>query len=326
MQKKISIIIPFFNESEILEKLYYQINESVKKLNIDYEIICIDDGSSDQTFKKLVDINKKNNNWKIFSLSRNFGHQAAIATGLQVSTGDFIAVMDADLQDPPEFLSSMLEKLLEGYDVVYCVRKSRKGNIIKRLCYKTFYILLSKISSIHIPMDAGDFCLMNRKVVNILNKLKEKSRYVRGLRSWVGFSQASYDYDRAARIGGKPKYTYLKLINLALDGITNFSSLPLRLATFLGFALAFTSLIFATVIVFLKLLSSSYFIEGATLTRVLILFLGSIQLIAIGIIGEYIGKIFLEVKSRPISIIKDFKGISKEEIVKLNKNNIFDIG
>ena len=319
---KLSFIIPFYNEEDVVKNLFLSIKEAIDRKISDHEIICIDDGSTDNTFDELKKARDLNKNCKIISLTRNFGHQAAISTGLEVAEGDYILVIDADLQDPPIVLNKLLEKINQGYEIIYCVRNKREGSIIKNFFYKSFYLLLKNVSDINIPLDSGDFCLISKKALNNIKTLRERSRFFRGLRAWVGFKQAEFRYDRKDRKIGKSKYSYLKLINLAFDGITSFSNAPLRLSMITGFILAFISFISVIFLTVLKITNPETFIEGTTLTRVLILFVGGIQLISLGIIGEYISKIFVEVKKRPISLINETNGLNKEQIDKLKNNDL----
>ena len=207
MAEKISIIAPFFNEDLSIESFYNRLSNTLRSLKIEYEVICIDDGSTDQTYKELIEINKKDEKWKIVSLSRNFGHQSAITVGQKLADGDFVGIIDSDLQDPPELFKKLLDKILEGYDCVYAVRKTRKENIFLNMSYKFFYYLINKISNTNMPRDTGDFCLITKQLNNKIISLKEKSRFVRGLRSWVGFKQTELLYDRDRREKGKSKYS-----------------------------------------------------------------------------------------------------------------------
>ena len=321
--KKLSIVVPFYNEESGIKKLFLAVDEAIEKCKLDeYEIICIDDGSTDKTLSELKKISKNNDNYKIISLSRNFGHQAAISTGLEMAEGEYIFIIDADLQDPPIVLKELIDKIREGYEIVYCVRNKREGSLIKRFFYKSFYLLLKNVSNINIPLDSGDFCLITRRALNNIKSLRERSRFFRGIRAWVGFKQAEFRYDREDRKIGKSKYSYWKLINLAFDGITGFSNVPLRISMFTGFLFAFLSFIFVIFLTVLKISNPETFIEGTTLTRILILFVGGIQLIFLGIIGEYLSKIFIEVKKRPISLVNEIIGFNESQISKLKNNDL----
>src|SRR5947208_7486646 len=230
----ISIIIPAFNEGDGLRLLHRRLLGCAVTWDEDYEIILVDDGSTDQTLAVAEELAFDDVNLKVVSLSRNFGHQAAVTAGLEQARGDLVAVLDADLQDPPEELGRFFQKCREGYDVVYAIRTKRKEGVFKRLSYKLYYRLLASLANITIPLDAGDFCVMNRRAVNALNALPERSRFVRGLRSWIGLRQVGLTYERQARAAGESKYTLAKLLQLALDGVINFSSKPLRLIMVAG--------------------------------------------------------------------------------------------
>ncbi len=323
MSEKISIIAPFFNEEKNIKSFYDRLSKTLNGLNLEYEVICVDDGSMDNTFNKLTEINEKDSKWKIISLSRNFGHQSAITMGQKLASGDFVGIIDTDLQDPPELFKELYKKIKNGYDCVYAVRNSRKENFILNFCYKFFYLLMNKISIINIPRDTGDFCLITKRINSKILSLKEKSRFVRGLRAWVGFKQTDLKYDREKREKGKSKYSILNLFNLALDGITNFSYTPLRLSTIFGTILGVLTLLAALIFVIIKIINPDYFIAGFTLNRFLILFSTSVQLIFLGIIGEYLIKIFLEVKRRPVAIIKNSKGFDQNLVDEVKKDALF---
>lgn len=313
----ISIVIPSYNEEDVLPKLLKHLLPVTSGFQEPCEIIFIDDGSTDRTWQIITNSHKENPLIKGIRFSRNFGHQSAVTAGLKYAGGDAVIIMDADLQDPPEILQKFIDKWKSGYEVVYAVRKKRKESFFKRSSYFIFYRLMRKLSDIEIPLDSGDFCLMDRKVVNQINALPEKNRFIRGLRSWVGFRHIGIEYERHARADGDVKYTLRKLISLALSGLLSFSSIPLRLSSLLGFFIAGTSF-FGFIFFFLyrifdlKLFGYSIKEAPGTATIFLtILFLGGIQLITIGIIGEYIGKIFEEVKQRPTFITDKTLGFIK---------------
>ncbi len=270
-------------------------------------ILFIDDGSEDNTLSILKQACDSDHRMACISLSRNFGHQIAVGAGLRHAIGDLIAVLDADLQDPPELLSQFISQWREGFDVVYGIRANRKVSWFLRACYSNYYRLLNRTANIHIPRDAGDFALMDRKVVNVLTSLPEQRQFVRGLRGWVGFKQIGIKYARPARHAGKPSYNMKRLTRLALDGLLSFSSAPLRLSTWLGVGAAFLGfcyLLYALIV----FMSGKDIPEGWTSTVVLILFLGGIQLIVLGILGEYLGRIFEEVKGRPHYLVNEHAG------------------
>jgi glycosyltransferase involved in cell wall biosynthesis len=239
---------------------------------------------------------------KVVNLSRNFGHQAALTAGLDYARGDAVVCMDGDVQDPPEIIPTLVAQWRDGNDVVYAVRKVRKEGFIKRGCYAAFYRLLRRLSMVSIPLDAGDFALMDRRVVDCLKALPERSRFIRGLRSWVGFRQTGVEYEREKRFAGVPKYSWSKLVHLAVNGLLSFSALPLRMATAVGFMISFCSLLGIIVALYLKLFTDLA-IPGWTATVIPILVLGGIQLLSIGILGEYIAQIFDEVKQRPLYVV-----------------------
>lgn len=315
----ISVIIPAYNEEAILDILIDRLIPVTKTWNEECEILFMDDGSKDATWQMITSYHKKYPFIKGVKFSRNFGHQSAVTAGLRYASGDAVIIIDADLQDPPELLKTFIDKWKDGYDVVYGVRKKRKEGIFKRMAYFIFYRLLSKLSDIDIPLDSGDFCLMDRKVVDKINMLPEKKRFIRGLRVWVGYKHTSIEYERPARAGGEPKYDLFKLVDLALNGLLSFSSLPLRLASIFGLIVAGTSFVgfiffFAYRIFNLKFFGYSIRESPGTATILLtVLFLGGIQLITIGIIGEYLGRIFEEVKGRPTFLIDESIGLDTEE-------------
>jgi dolichol-phosphate mannosyltransferase len=244
---------------------------------------------------------------RLVALARNFGHQAAISAGMDHARGDAVIIMDADLQDPPEVVPDFIAKWREGFEVVYAIRVKRKEGFLKRSAYAVFYRILHSISNINIPLDAGDFCLMDRKVVNVLVNMPERNRFVRGIRSWVGLRQIGLSYERDTRYAGLPKYTFNRLMYLALDGLVSFSYIPLRIITLLGFSVSLVSILLAMFYT-IKKLSSGLNPPGFATLVVSIFFLAGIQLVTIGVIGEYVGRIFEEVKRRPLYVIRQLKG------------------
>jgi glycosyltransferase involved in cell wall biosynthesis len=314
--QKISVIVPCFNEEAVLPKLFERMSAVAPGWGMDYEVICVDDGSRDQTWELLKAQNQKDTRWRCLCFARNFGHQAAVSAGLYHSTGDVVAVMDADLQDPPEELARFLGKWQEGYEVVYAIRQKRKEGWAKRLGYWVFYRLLARLVAFEIPLDSGDFCLMSRRVVEVINAMPERSRFVRGLRAWTGFRQTGMAFERATRAAGEPKYNFRKLFKLAMDGLFSFSAVPLRMATYLGLwvsGFAFTGVVFTLV---QKIFAEQFARIGLAPSPgfptivISVLFLGGVQLICLGILGEYIGRIYDEVKGRPPWIIRDSTGLS----------------
>ena len=314
--QKISIIVPCYNEEAVLPKLFTRMSAVAADWGTDYEIICVDDGSRDRTWELLQAQNQKDPRWRGLSFARNFGHQTAVSAGLYHATGDAAVIIDADLQDPPEEIARMLAKWREGHDVVFAVRKKRMDPFIKRTLAWGFYRLLAKMTPFPIPTEAGDFCLLDRKVMAVINSLPERSRYLRGLRTWCGFKQTALEFERGERAAGVPQYTFKKSFKLAMDGLFSFSAMPLRLATYLGLwvsGFAFAGVVFT----FLQKIFAEQFAKiglapgpGFPTVVISILFLGGVQLICLGILGEYIARIYEEVKGRPLWIIRDRAGIS----------------
>lgn len=308
----ISIVIPIYNEEENLQNLYDRLTAAAPSWKENYEILLVDDGSVDNSLKIMSGFTAKDARVRVIKLSRNFGHQPAISAGIQEAKGDAVVIMDGDLQDPPEELHRFLDKWREGYHVVYAVRTKRKENIFKKVAYATFYRLLAAISDIDIPLDSGDFCVMDRKVVNtIVNEMPEQIRFVRGLRAYAGYKQIGVTYERAERAAGEVKYTFKKLVQLALDGLFGFSNVPLRLATYFGFIIAIPSFFIGIFFVLHRIIGFKVLghspdeIPGTTTLTVGMYFLGGVTLIILGILGEYIGRIYLEVKKRPFFVIDE---------------------
>ena len=305
MSKKISVIVPCFNESENINKTFSRIYECVSKFCKNFEIIFVDDGSTDDSFSKLFLLSKENKELKIVKLSRNFGHQNAIFAGLEHSSGDCIFIIDADLQDPPELFEEMHKKWEQGFQVIYGIRKKREGSIFKIFLYNLYHKIFKLLSNLNNDQDLGDFCLIDKKIKEYLIDLKEKNIYFRGLRNWVGFKQIGIEYTRKNRLEGKSKYSLLKLYNLALNGITNFSSKPLTLIFLSGLLIFLLSIFLIGFYILQKIFNFEFLgvlpdqVAGFyTLIIILILF-GSFNLICLGVIGEYIGRLYEEVKSRP---------------------------
>jgi dolichol-phosphate mannosyltransferase len=302
---KYSVILPIFNEQENLNSLYSRVVKVLVNLKEDYEIIFINDGSQDRTKDILIGLHKKNNKIKIINFSRNFGHQIAVTAGLNFASGDKIAILDADLQDPPEILPIFFAKLNEGYDVVYAIRKKRKENILKRTAYSLFYKTLHLIASVDIPLDSGDFCVLSQRMVKTINSFPERNRFVRGLRSWAGFKQIGLEYEREKRLAGKSKYGLSKLFKLAFDGIFSFSFIPLQIMFILGSVSLFLSIMGIFWATYMKFFTTAYNrVPGFATTTILIMFVGGLQLFSIGIMGEYLRRVYDEVKQRPQYIIE----------------------
>ncbi len=315
---KISVIVPCYNEQDVLPQLFERLGAVAATWGMDYEIICVDDGSRDRTWDLLKSQYQKDSRWRCLSFARNFGHQTAVFAGLSHAYGDYVAVMDADLQDPPEFITACLTKLDEGYDVVYAVRRQRKENLFKRACYAAFYRLLKFIAEIEIPLNSGDFCLMRQCVVAVLRDMPERNVFVRGLRAWSGFRQIGLEYNRDARAAGDTKYPFRKLVRLAMDGVFAFSAFPLRLATYLGFASLAVSIGASVIVILWKIFNFHLLghypseVPGWTSIVCLILFMGGIQFLILGVMGEFIGRIYNEVKLRPRWIIRETLGIERD--------------
>lgn len=304
---RLSVVLPVFNERENLPVLYERLVCVLDAANLSYELVFVDDGSRDGSRDVLYALADSDPRVVIVELARNFGHQIAISAGLDHARGDGVIVMDSDLQDPPEMLPAFIARWREGYDVVYAVRASRKESLLLRVAYALFYRLLRWIANIDIPLDAGDFCLMDRRVVDVLTAMPERNRFVRGIRSWVGMKQIGLPYDRQGRYAGKPKYTLSRLTYLALDGIVAFSFVPLRIITILGFIVSAISIALA-ILYTVQRLAFGLTPPGFPTLIVAIFFLAGIQLITIGVIGEYVGRIYEEVKQRPLYVVRRVTG------------------
>jgi len=308
-----SIVLPVYNESENIQTLYTRLSLVMRNMRKPYEVLFVNDGSYDTTKDMLTHIHDKDRHVKVINFSRNFGHQMAVTAGLAHCSGEYIGVIDADLQDPPEILPRFFAKLEEGNDVVYAVRTHRKESVLKRFSYFLFYRILRKVANISIPLDSGDFCVMRRRVVEAINTMPERNRFIRGLRSFVGFTQVGLEYERDARVAGKSKYTFKKLIRLAFDGIVSFSYVPLQILTFVGFSFFVFSIIGSLVTVYFKLFTNVYIPRGFPTTIITIMFIGGVNMLALGIIGEYIGRIYDEVKRRHPYIIESSLGIENSK-------------
>lgn len=303
METKISAVVPIFNEEGNIEPLYKHIKSTFQNIDKNFEIVFINDGSVDRSLPLLKKLSRKDKRVKVLSFSRNFGHMSAINAGLAHSSGKKVAVMDADMQDPPHIIEKMYKKSLEGYDVVYGVKKKRKEGFFRKFLFKYFYRIMDKISSLKMPLDAGTFSVLDRKIVNIIVNLPEKNKYFSGLRAWTGFKQIGVVYERGKRYKGK-EASLSRLFKLAMDGIVSFSFVPLRIASFLGFIFSAFAFILIIVLFVLKFFVNLG-IVGWTSTISTILFIGGIQLITLGIIGEYLARIYDEVKRRPEYIIEE---------------------
>jgi polyisoprenyl-phosphate glycosyltransferase len=307
-----SLVIPIYNEEENITEMYRRLINVTAQLDGEVELILIDDGSRDRSLSMIRELHHCDRRVRYLSLARNFGHQIAVTAGLNFVQGKSIIVMDADLQDPPELILKMIEKWQQGYQVVYAQRLSRKKeNWLKRFTAYAFYRILQRLANVDIPADTGDFCLMDRQVVDILNAMPERNRYIRGLRAWIGFRQTAIHFERNPRFAGRVKYTFGKSWALAVDGIISFSTVPLRLATYIGLLSAGVALFMILLVLYWRLFDPVSPLIGFTLITIAMLFLGSVQLLCIGILGEYIGRIYEEVKGRPIYTLKETGGFSK---------------
>jgi dolichol-phosphate mannosyltransferase len=322
-KKLLSIVVPVFNESEVIEVFYQRTKSVADSLDsFTYEIIFVDDGSRDDSYDKMVRLANSDPKVKILKFSRNFGHQIAITAGTDMAKGDAVVVIDADLQDPPEVIRNFIAKLEEGYDVVYGVREKREGEgKMKLFTASLFYRMLKALTKVDIPVDTGDFRLMSKRAVAHLRELREQDRFVRGLVSWIGFKQTAVSYRREKRFAGETKYPYKKMIKFALDGLTSFSSVPLKLATMLGYATSFLALLYAGSVFVQKLLGIT--VQGWATIMVGMLFLGGVQLICIGIMGEYIARIFNQTKQRPMYIVEEIYTSAKTRDVKTSPHESF---
>jgi len=306
---EMSIVIPLYNEEEVFAELTRRLKAVLDGLPFRAEVVLIDDGSCDSTSHLIADACGKDARFRGVVLSRNFGHQAAVTAGMRHAAGRTVAVLDGDLQDPPEVLEDFHRRLNEGFDVVYAVRQGRKENFLKRLAYYAFYRVLRRLATISIPLDSGDFCIMSQRVVRIINSLPERHRFVRGMRSWVGFRQVGCPYDRAGRAGGHSKYSLARLAALALDGIFTFSEKPLRWSSYAGAVVAALAFLWALRTIAWRLLTNESLPGFATMATGMF-FLGGVQLLSIGILGEYVGRIHNEVKARPPYVVDRLYGLA----------------
>jgi dolichol-phosphate mannosyltransferase len=301
---EVSVVVPLYNEEENLPELHRRLSVALGRLGCSYELVFVNDGSRDATPQILRGLREQDPHVTAVYLSRNFGHQAAVCAGIDHARGRAVILMDGDLQDPPEVLDQFVARWRDGYEVVYAVRQQRKEGPAKRAGYFLFYRLLRAVSDLDIPLDSGDFCLMDRKVVDALKALPERMRFVRGLRTFVGFRQTGLPYERAARNAGRPKYTFRALLRLAVDGLVSFSGYPLSLVMYLGLASVVLAL-GLTAWVVAAALSSQEMPRGWASTIIVVLFMSAVQLLSLGIIGEYVRRIFLETKGRPTYVLRE---------------------
>ena len=307
---KYSLIIPIYNEEETIPELYRRVSDVMDSLDDSVELILINDGSGDRSLNLMRELQERDARVCYISFARNFGHQAAVTAGLNFARGQVIVVLDADLQDPPELIPKMIESWQAGYHVVYAQRtKRKKESWFKRLTAYVFYRLLRQLADVDIPADTGDFCLMDRQVVDLLNSMPERNRYIRGLRAWIGFRQTAVKFERDPRFAGEVKYTFKKSLALAINSLVSFSKIPLRLSTYLGLFSALIALLMALLVLYWRLQQPDSPVTGLATILIAVFFLGSVQLISIGILGEYVGRIYEEVKGRPAYTIAEIAGL-----------------
>ncbi len=313
MEPKISIIAPVYNEIDCLDELYRRLCEVMDPSGHSWELILVDDGSRDGSTEKIRELARSHiQQIRAVIFARNFGHQIAVTAGLDYSRGKAVVIIDADLQDPPEVILDLIKKWEEGYQVVYAVREEREGETwFKKTTAALFYRVIYRITDVKIPLDTGDFRLLDRQVVNVMNQMRERHRFLRGMSSWIGFKQIGVNYKRAARYAGSTKYPLKKMFTLALNAVTGFSYFPLQLATYLGFISAGVSILAIPVVIVFRIIGNQAFFGQAT-TLISVLFLGGIQLISLGILGEYIGRIYDEVKGRPLYVVSEGPEIDKK--------------
>ncbi|MGB3691348.1 MAG: glycosyltransferase family 2 protein [Spirulinaceae cyanobacterium] len=312
MQPQYSLVIPIYNEESNLPELYRRLNSASKSWAGEVEFVFVNDGSRDRSLALLQELQQQDSRICYLSFARNFGHQIAVTAGLNFVRGQAVVVMDGDLQDPPELIPQMLHLWQEGYQVIYAQRSKRKQESWgKRLPAYIFYRLLKRLTDVDIPTDTGDFCLMDRRVVDLLNKMPERNRYIRGLRSWVGFRQKAIRFERDPRFSGEVKYTFAKSFAFAMNGLVSFSVVPLRLSTYMGLLAAGVAIIMAGMVLYWRIVSPNSPLTGFATIAIAIFFLGAVQLVSIGILGEYIGRIYEEVKGRPLYVLSEIAGFEQ---------------
>lgn len=312
MKPVFSIIAPIYNETGCFDELYRRVSEVMDTTKEEWELILVDDGSTDGSTDLIRELAKKDARVRAVIFARNFGHQIAVTAGLDYSRGDAVVIIDADLQDPPEVILELIKKWREGYQVVYAQRSEREGETWFKLATASlFYKTIYRITDVKIPMNTGDFRLLDRKVVDVMNSMRERHRFLRGMSAWVGFKSIGVSYKRASRFAGKTKYPFKKMLKLALTAVTSFSYMPLQIAMWVGFVSAGISALAIPVVIIMRLLGSQFFFGQAT-TLIAVLFLGGVQLICVGILGEYVGRIYDEAKGRPLYITSEAPSADKK--------------
>ncbi len=305
---ELSVVVPLYNEELNIDYLFERLRSVLSRLNMTYEIVCVNDGSRDKTLERLIEYHHHNPKIKVVNLSRNYGKEIALSAGLDYAKGAAVVPIDADLQDPPELIEELVAKWREGYDVVYATRRSRDGESwLKRFTAKAFYQVIDSISHVPIPRDTGDFRLLDRRVVDAIKQLPERTRFMKGLFAWVGFKQTSVLFDRPSRHKGETKWNYWRLWNFALDGIMSFSFVPLKVWSYIGLLVAIPTFFYASFLV-IRTLIYGVDVAGYASIMVAVLFLGGVQLISLGVIGEYIGRVYEEVKGRPLYLVRESYG------------------
>jgi polyisoprenyl-phosphate glycosyltransferase len=313
MKPKFSVVAPIFNEKENLPEFYRRVREALDSTGDTWELLLVDDGSRDGSTEAIRELAEVDQRVRPVIFARNFGHQMAVTAGMDYARGAAVVIIDSDLQDPPEVILDLIDKWREGYEVIYAVRSEREGETwFKRATASLFYRLINRITSVVIPVDTGDFRLMDRKVVDVLKTMREKHRFIRGMSVWVGFRQTGVYYKRAARFAGSTKYPLRKMLRFASDAITGFSYLPLQIATYMGFLSAGISIVAIPIVIAVRLWGSDEPLLGQATTLIVVLFLGGVQLISLGILGEYIGRLYEEAKGRPLYIVREAPGDTEE--------------
>ena len=313
MPPKYSFIIPIYNEEDTLFEMYRRVRAVMDQMDGSVELVLVNDGSRDRSLSLMRELHEKDPQVCYLSLARNFGHQVAVTAGLNFVRGQAIVILDADLQDPPELIPALVEKWQQGYQVVYAQRTKRlRESWFKRLPAYVFYRLMRRLADVDIPVDTGDFCLMDRQVVDVLNTMPERNRYIRGLRSWVGLQQTSVYFEREPRFAGEVKYTFRKSLSLAVNSLVSFSKLPLRLSTYVGLLAAGAAVLMAVLVLYWRIVAPASPLTGFASIMIAIFFLGAVQLVSIGILGEYVGRIYEEVKGRPLYVLSEVAGFTEK--------------